>query len=117
MATVHKVLVKSLKIKHTLKFKNIILVFDQALHPKATAAVILIVVRMGVFHTACTMLSIIGEPFQNAGFRDLCIESGELTEGSPAGVIEGCRYNRGVRLHKLVYEALTRLVLQGFGPG
>ena len=47
---------------------------------------------------------------------ELCVESGELTEGSVAGVIEGCRYNPGVRLHKLVYEALMILVLQGYGP-
>lgn len=45
MAMVQKVLVKSLKTKNTLKFKNIALVFDQALYAKATAAVILIVVK------------------------------------------------------------------------
>ena len=65
---------------------------------------------------ACTMLLIIGKRFQDAALRELCVESGELTEGSVRGVTEGCRYNRGVRLHKLVYEALMRLVLQGFRP-
>ena len=35
MATVHEVLVQSLKIKNTLKLKSIVLVFDQALYAKA----------------------------------------------------------------------------------
>ena len=54
--------------------------------------------RMGVFYTACTLLSIIGKRFQDAGSRDLCVESGAIAEGSVAGVLDGRRYNRGVRL-------------------
>ena len=44
---------------------------------------------MGVFHTSCTLLSIIGKQFQDAGLRDLCVESGAIAEGSVAGVLEG----------------------------
>ena len=123
MATVHEVLVQSLKIKNTLKLKSIVHVFDQALYAKATELQWKqserfkdIVSRMGVFHTACTMLSIIGKRFQDAGLRDLCVESGVIAEGSVAGVLDGRRYNRAVRLHKLMYEALMRLVWQGFRP-
>ena len=36
MATVHEVLVQSLKIKSTLKLKSIVLVFDQTLYAKAS---------------------------------------------------------------------------------
>ena len=122
MATVHEVLVQSLKIKNTLKLKSIVLVFDQALYAKATEVQWKqserfkdIEQRMGVFHTACTLLSIIGKRFQDAGLRDLCFESGVIAEGSVAGVLDGRRYNRGVRLHKIMYEALMRLVWQGFG--
>ena len=121
MATVHEVLVQSLKIKNTLKLKSIVLVFDQALYAKATEVQWKqserfkdIVLRMGVFHTACTLLSIIGKRFQDAGLRDLCVESGVIAEGSVAGVLDGRRYNRGVRIHKIMYEALMRLARQGF---
>lgn len=121
MATVHEVLVQSLKIKNTLKLNSIILVFDQALYAKATEIQWKqsekfkeIVLRMGVFHTACTLLSIIGKRFQDAGLRDLCVESGVVAEGSVSGVMDGRRYNRGVRFHKLMYEALMRLVWTGF---
>ena len=108
MATVHEALVQSL-------------VFDQALYAEATEVQWKqserfkdIVVRKRVFHTACTMLSIIGKRLQNAGLRDLCVESGEIAEGSIEGVLDGCRYNCGVRLHKTMYEALMRLAWQRF---
>ena len=72
---------------------------------------------MGVFHTACTLLSIIGKHFQDAGFRDLCVESGAIVEGSVAGVLDGRRYNCGVRLHNIMHEALMRLAWQGLDRG
>jgi len=34
-----------------------------------------IIVRMGAFHTACTLFGIIGKGLQDAGLRDLCVES------------------------------------------
>lgn len=123
IATVHEVLLQSLKIKNSLQLKSIVLVFDQALYAKATEIQWKhaekfkdLVLRMGVFHTACTMLSIIGKRFQDAGLRDICVESGVVAEGSVSGVLDGRRYNRGVRFHKLMYEALMRLVWKGFLP-
>ena len=62
------------------------------------------------------MLSIIGKRFQDAGLRDLCVESGVIAEGSVARVLGDRRYNRGIRLHKLMYEALMRLAWQGLRP-
>ena len=123
MSTVQEVLVKSLSIKNTLKLNSLVLVFDQALYAKATDIQWKqserfkdLVFRMGVFHTACTFLSIIGKRFQDAGLRDLAVESGVVAEGSVSGVMDGRRYNRGVRFHKLMYEALMRLVWKGFIP-
>ena len=72
---------------------------------------------MGGFYTACTLLSIIGKRFQDAGSRDLCVESGAIAEGSVAGVLDGRRYNRGVRLQKIMHEAFVRLALQGLDRG
>jgi len=93
-------------------------VFDQALYAKATeikwkhrAQLNDLVLRMGVFHTIfhTTFLSVIGKRFQDAGLRDVIVESGVIAEGSVAGVLEGRTYNRAVRFHKLMYEALNRL--------
>lgn len=69
---------------------------------------------MGVFHTVCTLLSVNGKKFKDAGLRDICIESGVIAEGSVTGVLEGRKYNRAVRFHKLMYEALQRLIWKGF---
>ena len=95
-ATVHEAMVQSLKMKNTLKLKTIVLVFDQALYAKTTEVNWRqsercrdIVLRMGVLHTACTLLSITGKRFQDAGLRDLCVETGVIAEGSVAGVLDG----------------------------
>ena len=62
------------------------------------------------------MLSIIGKRFGDAGLRDLAVESGVIAEGSIDAVLCGREYNREVRLHKLVYEALLRTDWKGFYP-
>ena len=73
-----------------------------------------VIIRMGAFHTTCILMSIIGKRFQDAGLRDLCIESGVIAEGSVRGVMDGHKYNRAIRLHKLAYEALVRLEWKSF---
>ena len=121
MSTVHEGLVRSVKIKDTLQLKSIVVVLDQTLYAKATDIVWKypdvfegIVLTMGAFHTICTLSSIFGKRCQDAGLRDIFIESGVIAEGSVSGVLDGRRYNRAVRFHKLMYEALQRLAWKGF---
>ena len=94
---------------------------DQALYAKATEVAWKqqikfesIVLMMGNFHIICNLLSVIGKMFRDAGLRDLAVESGVIAEGSIEKVLDGKQYNRGVRLHKLTYEALMRLAWAGF---
>ena len=98
-------------------------VIDQALYAKACEVTWknrdvydYIILRLRTFHTICNLLSIIGKRFQDAGLRDICIESGILAEGSVSSVIEGKMYNRAVRVHKYIYEALFRLIWKQFIP-
>lgn len=42
------------------------------------------------------------------------IESGLVSEGSIKGVMSGKHYNRAVRSHKMMYEALQRLRFEAF---
>ena len=44
----------------------------------------------------------------------MLIESGLVSEGSIKGVMSGKHYNRAVRSHKMMYEALERLRLEAF---
>ena len=122
MSTVNEVLEQTHAIMQSLQLNKIVCVFDQALYAKAAEVLWKqekfknIIITMGVFHTICNLLSTIGKRFQDAGLRDLCVESGVIAEGSVSGVMDGRRYNRAVRLHKLVYEALMRLAWKGFLP-
>ena len=69
---------------------------------------------MGVFHTICTFLAGIGKRFHDAGLRDVCMESGVIADGSAAAFFKGRSYNRVIRFHKIMFEALNRLVWNGF---
>ncbi len=103
------------EIREKLCLSSIVVVMDQALYAKAAEIVwkekrfLHIILRMGVFHTICNGLSILGKRFGDAGLKDLLIESHIAAEGSIRGVIEGKHYNRAIRVHKVIYEALMRL--------
>jgi hypothetical protein len=120
LTTVNEILQQCLKIRKLLELESITCVFDQALYAKAAEIAWKgdyfksIVLRMGVFHTLCRMISIIGKRFKDGGLRDLAVESGVIAEGSVDGVLEGRKYNRAIRFLKLLYEALLRLSWTGF---
>ena len=121
MCTVYEILNQVLKILKKLDLNEITCVFDQVLYAKAVEIIWKdtekfhpIIPRMGVFHSICNMLAIIGKRFKDAGLKDLAVESGVIAEGSICGVLEGRKYNRAVRLHKLIYEALLRIAWKGF---
>lgn len=121
LSTVYEILNQVLKIKNALHLEEIVCVFDQALYAKAAEITWKhldmykqIVLRMGVFHTLCNLISIIGKRFGSAGLHDLAVQSCIVAEGSITAVLGGRNYNRAVRLYKLVYEALLRLAWQAF---
>ena len=94
--------------------------FDQALYAKAADITWkhpdkFRPIVLSVFYTICNFLGIIGKRFLDAGLRDLAVESEVIAEGSVERVLNGQQYNRGVRLHKLLYEALkSNLVPRSF---
>ena len=60
------------------------------------------------------LLGIIGTLYGDAGLRELAVQSEVLAEGSIERVLEDKNYNRAVRLHKMVYKALFRMLLNNF---
>ncbi|CAG2247532.1 unnamed protein product [Mytilus edulis] len=60
-------------------------------------------------------IAVIGKRFGDAGLGDFLLESGVIGAGSLTGVFEGKRYNRALRLHKIVFEAFERLRWEAFG--
>ncbi|KAG1660989.1 putative ATP-dependent RNA helicase DDX46 [Nymphon striatum] len=116
LSTVQELLSQSVFIQQHLSLDKIAVIMDQALYAKAAEVAWKhklrfesLLLMMGNFHIICNMLSIIGKLFRDAGLRDLAVESGVIAEGSIDKVLDGKQYNRGVRLHKLTYEALMRL--------
>ena len=117
MNTVYEIINQSELIRKELSLQTMVVVMDQALYAKAVEITWKhkqnfsnILLRMGTFHTICNALSILGKRFGDAGLKDICLEAGLVAEGSIKGVIEGKHYNRAVRVHKYIYEALIRLV-------
>jgi hypothetical protein len=81
LATVSEILKQSDCIRENLNLQSIVVVMDQALYAKACKIVWKhnakykhIILRMGVFHTICNFLSILGKRFKDAGLEDICIK-------------------------------------------
>ncbi len=67
---------------------------------------------MGAFRVV--LVSVVGNRFGSAGLQDVLIEANVLASGSVDAVLEGRHYNRGLRVHKLVSEALGRMRWSAF---
>ena len=72
------------------------------------------IVGMGAFHSICNFLVTIGERFKDIGLRDIVVESAVIVEGLIEVVLEGRQVTRTVRIHKIIYKALQRLIWKGF---
>jgi hypothetical protein len=73
-----------------------------------------VIVRLGVFHVCCAYMCSLGKSVRCSGFEDILIESGICASGSIEQVLSGKNYNRALRVHKRVTEALERILLQAF---
>ena len=56
----------------------------------------------------------IGKHVKGNSFEDIIIEAGICANGSPHKVLSGKYYNHALRVHKLMLEALKRLIIKGF---
>ena len=72
------------------------------------------IVRMGGFHLTCTYMGALGKMMRCSGLEEILIESGICASGSIEKVMTGKHYNRALRIHKIVLEALERLLMQVF---
>ncbi|GBL96155.1 hypothetical protein AVEN_118711-1 [Araneus ventricosus] len=112
---------KSLKIADEQKLSTIVAVMDQALYCEAQQIrwsnneyEERIILRLGEFHTLMSFLAIIGKRFRDAELEDIFIESGLVAQNSLNGVMNGHHYNRSIRAHKIMAEALESLRWQSF---
>ena len=116
MSTIYEILNRCLAIKETLKQSAIVCVFDQyskavEIKWKTPNQYKDCILMLGMFHMLMMYLGIIGKHFNEAGLRDVLIQSQILAEGSVDKALTGKIYNRAVRSCKLMYEALHRLLI------
>lgn len=122
LKTAYEVLCRGCEIKERLGLTAVVCVFDQAFYAKAMEVFWkeqskfkgTVVNMMGGFHLLLMELAIMGCRFGDAGLRDLAIQSEVVAEGSIDSVLKGKHYNRAVRLHKILHEAISRLLLDDF---
>ena len=68
------------------------------------------VIRLGGFHILMNYLGTIGKMVAGSGVAELLIDSGLYSEATTTSILKGKQYNRGVRAHKLMLEALSMFV-------
>ena len=73
-----------------------------------------LIIMLGGFHLLMMLFGVIGARFGDAGLREVAIQSDLVAGGSIDSVLNGKNYNRAVRLHKIVYEALMKLLVNKF---
>ena len=120
-STVQYILKQSLAASHEVGQEYAIVTFDLAVAKKAYALVwqyyekfSKVILRMGVFHTICSLFGTLGKMTKGSGLSEIIIESGICANGSLDRVMNGKHFNRAVRIHKLVLEALERLLFMRF---
>ena len=115
---------RAVKIMESLKLVSIVCVFDQAIYSKAVEIkwkekdkFNKYIVMMGLFHILMMYMHILAKRFADAGLRDVLIQSNVIAEGSIDKALSGKMYNRGVRMYKLMYEAVSMKVLENMKLG
>jgi len=73
-----------------------------------------VVVHLGAFHTMCSYMGVLGKMTAGSGFEELLIEAVTCASGSINQVMNGSHYNRVIRVHKLMVDALERMLLNHF---
>lgn len=120
-STVQHILETSLAASEKVGQPYAIVTFDLAVAKKAYTLVwqypdkfSKVVVRMGVYHTICSLFGTVGKMMQGSGFAEIGVEAGICPSGSLEKVMSGKHYNRALRVHKLFVEGLERLLLKRF---
>lgn len=73
-----------------------------------------LVLRIGTFHLQKNFLRCLGQYIEGSGLDSILVEANVYGENTLASILKGAQYNRGIRAHKLMYEALRSIQLTEF---
>lgn len=72
------------------------------------------IINLGAFHIMCSYMGSLGKMMTGSGFEDILIEAGLCASGSIDKVMSGKHYNRAMRVHQRMNDAIERLLLDAF---
>lgn len=70
------------------------------------------IIMIGTFHVVCTYFKMIGKKMEETGLSDILLEAGLIGSGPVTGVMTGKQYSRAMHCHKILREALERLLFE-----
>lgn len=73
-----------------------------------------LILRIGSFHLQKNYLRCLGQYVEESGLDGILIEADIYGENTLASILKGTHYNRGIRAHKLLYEALRSIQIAEF---
>lgn len=73
-----------------------------------------LILRIGSFHVAKNWLIVLGQYLSGSGVAEMFVETDLYGENTVSAILRGTQYNRGVRAHKLLYEAIRRVQMDSF---
>lgn len=113
LSTVYTVMQSLQDITRHLGQLNAVVTFDQAVYRlakeiqwKRPEQFSDMVVRMGGFHIVLNYLGTIGKMIGDAGINELLVDANMYSEATVGAILKGKNYNRSIRAHKLLREAL-----------
>ena len=121
LSRVFTLLRKSVAMEKDIDVQDIMVVLDLSTYAKAVEVrwqkqeeLNRVAIRLGAFHAVCTFIAVIGKRLKCLGLEDILIEPDVVAPGSIKGVTEEKHYNRAVRPHKIVSEAVWRPKCESF---
>ena len=66
------------------------------------------------FHLTMGYYDMVGKKMDGSGFTDILLEANLMSSGSMTGVLSGKNFNRTTKCHKVMFEALHRLLFLEF---
>ena len=69
------------------------------------------IILIGTFHLSSACMKMLAKKMEGSGFSDILLEADLIGTGSIKGVLSGKHYERALHCHKVIAEALERLLL------
>ena len=115
--TIWTVIQSCQKMTAALGQKYIVITFDEQLYCKAKRLQWFkpekcenLVAMLGGFHIQLNFIKVVGHFMADSGLKDILVESGVYGENTALNILHGKQWNGAIRAHKLVFEALWRIL-------